>query len=357
MKGFVKFIFLACMTPLWSFFSSYARNDAGDVNVILIGIDGFTSYGILKSDVPNIMNLIENGSYTLTKRCVMPTRSAINWASMFMGVPTEIHGYTEWNSTSPEIPPVDKTLKNGIFPTIFQCVRDEYPESNIGVFYEWEGIKHLVDTLSLSTYQLIENPLENKEKITELACQYIQEHKPKLMALIFDGADRKGHDIGYDTDEYYQEVERIDGEIGKIISTLKDNNLYNNTIIIVTGDHGGINKDHGGITLNEIENPFIISGPHIKKNYHIDDVMMQYDIAATVADIFDVRIPKIWRGQSIYESIYDYDSNNLNRQADNWIEKSGVSYNLSGVRSNGSGNNFILFKTGSSSSNDRIVIK
>ena len=41
---------------------------------------------------------MEDGSYTLKKRSALPSSSAINWASMFMGAGPELHGYTEWGS-------------------------------------------------------------------------------------------------------------------------------------------------------------------------------------------------------------------------------------------------------------------
>ena len=66
---------------------------------------------------------MEDGAYTLKKRSALPSSSAINWASMFMGAGPELHGYTEWGSKTPELP--SRVLnKNGIFPTIFQLLRD-----------------------------------------------------------------------------------------------------------------------------------------------------------------------------------------------------------------------------------------
>jgi predicted AlkP superfamily phosphohydrolase/phosphomutase len=38
--------------------------------------------------------MMENGSYTLKMRSVLPSSSAVNWASMFMGAGPELHGYT-----------------------------------------------------------------------------------------------------------------------------------------------------------------------------------------------------------------------------------------------------------------------
>ena len=61
---------------------------------------------------------MQKGCYTLKKRSVLPSSSAVNWASMFNGAGPEIHGYTEWGSRTPEIPSM-VTNEHGIFPTIY----------------------------------------------------------------------------------------------------------------------------------------------------------------------------------------------------------------------------------------------
>ncbi len=73
-------------------------------HVVMVGIDGWAAHDLAQAhDIPNIRNLMANGSYTLHKRSVLPSASAINWASTFMGAPTELHGYTKWNSNVPEL--------------------------------------------------------------------------------------------------------------------------------------------------------------------------------------------------------------------------------------------------------------
>ena len=97
-------------------------------HVILIGMDGWGAYSVPKADIPAIKSLMTNGCYTLHSRSVLPSSSAINWASMFMGAGPELHGYTQWGSKTPELP--SRVLnQHGIFPTIFQLLRDAQPEA------------------------------------------------------------------------------------------------------------------------------------------------------------------------------------------------------------------------------------
>ena len=76
-------------------------------HVVFIGLDGWGAYSVPKADMPVVKSMMEHGCYTLQKRTVLPSSSAPNWASMFMGVPTELHGYTQWGSKTPELPAIE----------------------------------------------------------------------------------------------------------------------------------------------------------------------------------------------------------------------------------------------------------
>ena len=178
-------------------------------HVVLIGLDGWGAYSVHKADMPALASLMEQGSYTLKKRTVLPSSSAPNWASMFMGAPTEIHGYTTWGSKTPEIqsPAVNG---HGIFPTVFSIVRDAHPNADIAVLYEWEGIKYLV-ILALSHQEQAFPTAEQPDVLCSIAEDYIKSNRPELIAVCFDEPDHTGHTAGHDTPEYYTMMKRLDG--------------------------------------------------------------------------------------------------------------------------------------------------
>ncbi len=147
-KRFVLTMVIALFTLSSAVFASSRK--AG--HVILIGLDGWGSYSVEKADMPHVKKLMQEGAYTLKKRSVLPSSSAVNWASMFMGAGPELHGYTDWGSKTPELPSRVVT-ENNIFPTIFGLLRKADPKAEIGCLYEWDGIKYLVDTLSLNYYE------------------------------------------------------------------------------------------------------------------------------------------------------------------------------------------------------------
>ena len=277
--------------------SSNAKGKDKAKHVVLIGLDGWGAYSLPKADMPNVKKLMEDGAYTLKKRSALPSSSAINWASMFMGAGPELHGYTEWGSKTPELTSRELN-KNGIFPTVFQLLRDERPQAEIGCIYEWEGIKYLVDTLSLSYHQQSPDCNKYPERLSEMAASYIKEKQPALFAICFDGPDHTGHTEGHDTPAYYTKLQELDKYVGRIVQAVKDAGMEKETIFIVTSDHGGIKKGHGGKTMQEMETPFIISGKNIKSGLRFDDLsMMQYDVASTIAHIFNLEQPQVWIGR------------------------------------------------------------
>ncbi len=262
-------------------------------HLFLIGLDGLSSEAYVEADMPFVRSLAAEGSYTIKKRSTLPSWSAVNWASMFMGVPTEIHGFLD-NTETPDVPPRVVNAQ-GMSTTIFRLMRDAHPDAEIGFLYDWEGIKYLVDTLAMSTIQ--GSGSLDPEVLLSMATGYVAE-KPVLAAFIFDNPDHIGHESGWCSPEYYDICKKLDGCVEAIVKAIEEAGILDESIIIVTSDHGGIDRHHGGSTINELEAPFVIWGKGIKKGYCFDDIsMMQYDIASTMATALGLSQPQPWTGR------------------------------------------------------------
>ena len=289
-------IFFLLLILLTAGMNVQARQKAD--HIVFIGMDGWGAYSVPKADMPQVMEMMADGSFTLKKRSVLPSSSALNWGSMFMGAGTEVHGYTEWNSKVPELPSWE-VCEHGIFPTIFHQLREAEPNAEIGVIYEWSGIKYVVDTLALNYYAQAPDYEKNPTLLTEMAEKYITEKKPRLVAICFDNPDHVGHAVGHDTPEYYAKLKELDGYIARIVEATKLAGIYDDTVFILTSDHGGKGKGHGGKSLLEMETPFIICGKGIRSGHEIKESMIQYDVAATMAYILGVKQPQVWTGRPV----------------------------------------------------------
>lgn len=281
------------------FFIAFQINAATKVkHVILIGCDGFGAYAFEKANIPNIKKLANEGSTTLEMRTVLPSSSAVNWASILMGAGPTFHGYTEWGSQTPEIPSV-VTSKYGKFPSIYTLLKEQKPDKKTALIYSWGGIEHLVEKDIIS---IVVPTKGNEDLSADTTADIILREKPTFTFVHFDEPDHTGHTIGHNTPEYYATLEIVDQRIGRIIDAVNAAGMANETVIILLSDHGGIEKGHGGKTLEEVQVPFIISGAGIKKNHKITHTTIVYDVAATIAKLLDLKQPQAWRGYPIQDA-------------------------------------------------------
>lgn len=269
----------------------------GIEHVIVIGVDGMSPDGILGADAPNMVWLMENGASTFHARAVRPTSSSSNWASMIMGVPVEQHGITSngWERNNFTIKPT-KVAYDDIFPTIFSELKTQKPDLVIGAVYDWDGFGRLFQKKAVD----FDIHGEGAEGTTQKAIEIINTKKPNFLFVHLDLVDGAGHKYGHGSKEYYAAVSKADKLAGEIIEALKANNIFDKSIIIVSADHGGINKGHGGDTMAELEIPFIIYGEGINKGVEITSPVNTYDNACTVGYIFGFKQPYEWTGRPVY---------------------------------------------------------
>jgi predicted AlkP superfamily pyrophosphatase or phosphodiesterase len=267
-------------------------------HVILIGCDGMGAYAIPNASMPHLKSLMNDGAWSLKARSVLPSSSAVNWASMLMGAGPTFHGYTEWGSQVPEIPSII-TTEHKLFPSIFSLIRQQKPNAKTAAIYSWGGIGYLIEK---SAIDYVIPTDDNDDAAVDAAVRTIKEHKPLFTFLHLDEPDGVGHGIGHHTSEYYVELKNVDDRIGRIKQAVKDAGIEDETIIIVTSDHGGMDKGHGGKSLDEVQIPWVIVGPSVVENLELKSSIITYDTGATIAWILGLEVPQAWRGQAITEA-------------------------------------------------------
>lgn len=266
-------------------------------HVVMIGSDGFSAEVVNANPgkFPNLERMMKEGSYTLEARSVLPSSSAINWATLLMGAGSEMHGFTEWGSKTPEVEPIHVN-KYGLFPGIFGEVREQIPNAVTGVVYSWNGIGHLFEKEAVN---LDKGTSDNDDVATQIFCDFLKEKNPTLAFIHIGEPDHAGHSIGWMTPEYVKACEKVDSLVGVIYDCVKQNMDPKTTAVIFTADHGGKGTSHGGKTMNEMRVPYIIVGKGIPAGRKIDRIVMKYDNAPTIADMLRIEAPEQWYGKSI----------------------------------------------------------
>ena len=90
-----------------------------------------------------------------------------------------------------------------------------------------------------------------------------------------------------------------------IIDVLRKNKIYDNTMIIITGDHGEAFGEHDslghGLQLYDevIHIPLIIKLPSPQSGRQIDKLVQSIDIMPTILDMLGIELPYYAQGVSL----------------------------------------------------------
>ena len=103
--------------------------------------------------------------------------------------------------------------------------------------------------------------------------------------------------------EYASMIYAVDKNLGKLFKTLKDNDLYENSLIIFTSDNGGLSTlrrvaptsvyplraGKGWLYEGGIKIPQLIKLPGNIEKEIVDDITVSYDIFPTILDVAGIR--------------------------------------------------------------------
>lgn len=96
---------------------------------------------------------------------------------------------------------------------------------------------------------------------------------------------------------YGEEIERFDEKLGELINHLKDDDL-----LIITADHGN-DPTFKGTDHTREKVPFVAYSPAFEKGGKMNDADTFAVIGATIADNFNIEMPKDTIGYSILENL------------------------------------------------------
>jgi len=121
---------------------------------------------------------------------------------------------------------------------------------------------------------------------------------------LLTGWPRKPEVIQMILSDYYAMVTHLDMQIGRIIQALKDNGLYENTIIVYTADNGIAVGSHGllgkqSLYEHSTKVPMIIKGPGVPENETFDALVYLYDLYPTLAELAGIPKPAQVDGKSL----------------------------------------------------------
>lgn len=112
----------------------------------------------------------------------------------------------------------------------------------------------------------------------------------------------------------------IDDNIGKLLDYLEKEGIADNTVVIYTADQGYFLGEHGFfdkrmIYEESLRMPFVIRYPkEIKGGQRIDDIILNIDFAALMADYAGIDSPTYMQGESFRENLMGNTSDSWRKQ-------------------------------------------
>ena len=230
-------------------------------HVILVGIDGAGNF-YRNTSAPMIRRVMAEGAGTDYCLTAVPTDSAQCWGSMLMGVTCKIHGLH-----NDKLHGATEPLATEEHPTVFRMIRDAMPDAILGSYSNWNPLN----------YGLIENGIGvtketgEDEELCGRICEYVKQEKPTFLFIQFDSVDGAGHAHGYGTELHLKQINVCDGYAGRIYEAYREAGILEDTLFMVTADHGGYGRGHGsdtdeekfvfftmvGKTVNHVKVPFM----------------------------------------------------------------------------------------------------
>jgi len=280
-----KSIFLLCAV-LTAIFPSCTKISFGAYSyVVVIGVDGAGAF-FSETSTPRTFEILSNAATSHDVVTSFPTISGECWGSMLHGVPADVHGLTNTIVSSTPYP-IDSQ-----YPSFFRTVREAHPEAKLASFCNWNPIN----------FGIIEDNLgvvKGKGKdpdITSQVLSYLESNDPEVLFIQFDSVDGAGHGYGYGTEGHLAALTAVDSMIGQIYDALKGKGILDDTLFIVTSDHGGTpDGRHGGDTPAERIVFLGACGKTIVTASTIQNAEVQ-DIPAIVSYALGIDAPDSWTG-------------------------------------------------------------
>jgi len=121
--------------------------------------------------------------------------------------------------------------------------------------------------------------------------------KGKLPAFLPDVPE-----VREDLADYLGEVEALDGAIGVLLDELRATGELENTLVVLSGDHGAPGFPQGKCNLYTFGTgvSLVIAGPGVKGGRVVDDFVNLADLAPTFLEAAGVMVPDVVTGRSLW---------------------------------------------------------
>lgn len=243
---------------------------------------------------------LQVGSYVdLDAQTVIPSVTLPSHTSMLTGRPISEHKIT-WNDYQPERGLVKSE-------TIFELAKQQGIKTAMVVSKEKFAHLNKPNTVDYYFYER-----GDAATATFRALDILEDTSVGLLFLHFKEPDAAGHAYGWGggakdeapSDEYMAALQEVDRTTGQLLDKLKSADSWDETVVIITSDHGGIGKSHGSAKPEDTSVPWAATGGKIQEKFNFrlnltNQPILTMDTAATAISLLGVQVPADWSGKNV----------------------------------------------------------
>lgn len=271
---------------LWTALAVPAHAAPRALHVFIISFDGGKPAVMKQSAMPAVFEMAKQGAATWQAQTVFPSITLVSHTSMLTGVQPAKHKIL-WNDWLPQRGLV------GV-PTMFKLARDT--GYSTALFAGKEKFRHLNLPGSLDMFQV---PDYSAKVVAAAAAKYIVEQKPSLCFIHFADSDGAGHAHGWGSPQQIQAFADEDAALKTVREAVQEAGIMEQSVFILTADHGGHDKTHGSASPEDMTIPWIAWGSAVKPGFEIKEAVNTCDTAATALWLLDVPLPVDWDGKPL----------------------------------------------------------
>jgi hypothetical protein len=255
--------------------------------VIIISLDGLRADAVAQSPMPTVLALMQAGAYSLQAQTILPSATLPSHTSMLTGLCPAKHG-VDWNDYLPE-----KGFAKG--PSLFDVAHAAGLKTIMVVGKQ--KLVQVTDPASIDSFTYIND--RDVVIMEKLLADFPVDFG--VLFIHFPTPDAMGHTYGWPSWQYWDVLRQADTAIANLLQALDERNLRNETLIIITADHGGHGMGHGSDNPFDTTIPWVASGPGVSGG-DVNVPVSTVDTAATAAWALGLPLPSNWDGIPVYEA-------------------------------------------------------
>ena len=264
-------------------------------HVVVIALDGCRPELIRDHSTHALRRLWQEGACTWEAEAAVPSVTQVNFASILTSCAPAKHGIDQvaWDhATSPNL-----RVK---VTTIFEVLA----ASQLGAVAMLGHEKlYPVEKPAVGT-EFVHSP-QGVQAAGPLAAKLLREKQPRFAFVYFGDFDGAGHANGWLSPEQITKTPGIEAGVAQVLAAIEETAMKNNTVVIVTSDHGGLGKGHSAGRPEDRLIPWICWGPGVKRGAITSPEgrrVRNLDTAATALHVLGVSAPPEWDGRAIREA-------------------------------------------------------